>query len=655
MTLAAPNLDDRRFQDLVDDGKRLVQRHCPEWTAHNVSDPGITLIETFAYLVDQVLYRLNRVPERSYVTFLDLMGVELFPPGAATVPVTFWLTAALDEDRVVEAGTEVATRRRRTAEATVFRTIDDFTILHCSCVYVMTAGPATPPFDQSAELANERPVAAFSAVPEAGDTLYIGLDRAVAGCGVAVHVECRSEGHGVDPTQPPWVWEALTDDGWARCDVEDGTGGFNSSGDVVIHVVEGHVEAVLEERSAGWLRCRIVEPWVPGQEVYVRTPLLLAVTASTVAGTTRCVHGEDIDDEVIGVSTGVPGQRFALARRPVVASDGPMLLEVAGGGGWEPWRQVAGFGESDSDNKDWRLDATDGAVVFGPSVRQPDGTLRFYGAIPPAGAHVRVRRYRVGGGRAGNVRAHELVTLKSALPFIGRVDNRHAATGGVDGETLDAAKIRGPLVLGTRNRAVTARDYEQLSREATPQVARVRCLAVDEAGSAVVDAGDAAGVRVLVVPAVAADEDGRYTFEQLVPPDAMMASIRDYLDERRAVGARVVVTPPRYLGMTAVLRVRPRPRVDPERLRIDVVRALYRYFDPLFGGPDGSGWDFGRPILLGEVFGVAQRIDGVDLIEDARMFPADPISGERGRSVTRIDLDADSLAFSYRHRVRVLS
>ena len=46
MALPAPNLDDRRFQDLVDDAKRLVQQRCPEWTDHNVSDPGVTLIET---------------------------------------------------------------------------------------------------------------------------------------------------------------------------------------------------------------------------------------------------------------------------------------------------------------------------------------------------------------------------------------------------------------------------------------------------------------------------------------------------------------------------------------------------------------------------------------------------------------------------------
>ena len=61
--LPAPNLDDRHFQDLVDDAKRLVQQRCPNWTDHNVSDPGVTLIEAFAQMVDQLIYRLNRVPD----------------------------------------------------------------------------------------------------------------------------------------------------------------------------------------------------------------------------------------------------------------------------------------------------------------------------------------------------------------------------------------------------------------------------------------------------------------------------------------------------------------------------------------------------------------------------------------------------------------
>ena len=94
MALPVPNLDDRRFQDLVDDAKRLVQQRCPEWTDHNVSDPGVTLIELFAWMTDQLLYRLNRVPDRHYVKFLELIGVTLFPPTAARTDVTFWLVGA---------------------------------------------------------------------------------------------------------------------------------------------------------------------------------------------------------------------------------------------------------------------------------------------------------------------------------------------------------------------------------------------------------------------------------------------------------------------------------------------------------------------------------------------------------------------------------
>ena len=131
---------------------------------------------------------------------------------------------------------------------------------------------------------------------------------------------------------------------------------------------------------------------------------------------------------------------------------------------------------------------------------------------------------------------------------------------------MQAAKIRGPLVLGTRNRAVTAHDYEQLAREATPEVARVRCLPVDDGGRPTVNDNNAGGVRVLIVPAVATDDAGRMAFDQLVPSESMMETVRDYLEERRMVGARVIVTPPRYLGVTAVIRA-PRPHRVPTPTR----------------------------------------------------------------------------------------
>src|SRR5487761_1537647 len=126
MALPVPNLDDRRFQDLVDDAKRLVQQRCPEWTDHNVSDPGVTLIETFSFMVDQLGYRLNRMPDRNYVKFLELIGVTLFPPTAASADVTFWLAAPQDVTVTVPRGSRVATSRpSRSEEAVVFETITD--------------------------------------------------------------------------------------------------------------------------------------------------------------------------------------------------------------------------------------------------------------------------------------------------------------------------------------------------------------------------------------------------------------------------------------------------------------------------------------------------------------------------------------------------
>ncbi len=74
MPLPTPHLDDRHFQQFVDDAKRYIQQRAPEWTDHNVSDPGITLIEAVAYMSDQLMYRLNRVPDKNHLAFLDLLG-----------------------------------------------------------------------------------------------------------------------------------------------------------------------------------------------------------------------------------------------------------------------------------------------------------------------------------------------------------------------------------------------------------------------------------------------------------------------------------------------------------------------------------------------------------------------------------------------------
>src|SRR5215216_823774 len=117
MPLPTPKLDDRRFQDIVDEAKSQIPRYCPEWTDHNVSDPGIALIELFAWMTEQLLYRVNQVPDKLYIKFLEMIGVRLAPPVAAEVPLTFYLSAAQRGSVTIPRDTEVATVRTESSSA----------------------------------------------------------------------------------------------------------------------------------------------------------------------------------------------------------------------------------------------------------------------------------------------------------------------------------------------------------------------------------------------------------------------------------------------------------------------------------------------------------------------------------------------------------
>ena len=77
MGFETPRLDDRSFNDIVEEARARIPLYTPEWTDHNLSDPGITLIELFAWMTDIVLYRLNRVPDKHYIKFMELIGMHL--------------------------------------------------------------------------------------------------------------------------------------------------------------------------------------------------------------------------------------------------------------------------------------------------------------------------------------------------------------------------------------------------------------------------------------------------------------------------------------------------------------------------------------------------------------------------------------------------
>jgi hypothetical protein len=83
MPLQIPSLDNRRYQDLLNEALARIPVHNPEWTNFNKSDPGVTLLELFAFLTENLLYRSNQIPERNRRKFLQLLGVPLQPASSA--------------------------------------------------------------------------------------------------------------------------------------------------------------------------------------------------------------------------------------------------------------------------------------------------------------------------------------------------------------------------------------------------------------------------------------------------------------------------------------------------------------------------------------------------------------------------------------------
>ncbi|MBT8495411.1 MAG: hypothetical protein KJO07_20350, partial [Deltaproteobacteria bacterium] len=125
--IPSPKLDDREYEDIIAEAIRMIPRYCPEWTNHNPSDPGITLLELAAWMTDVILFRLNKLPEKNYIAFLNLLGIRLREPRPASTLLQFKLVGGAEPQRV-PAGTAVSTPQSSDEDAIAFETTRDLLV-----------------------------------------------------------------------------------------------------------------------------------------------------------------------------------------------------------------------------------------------------------------------------------------------------------------------------------------------------------------------------------------------------------------------------------------------------------------------------------------------------------------------------------------------
>jgi len=680
MPLPAPNLDDRKFQDLVNEAREKIPQLCPEWTDHNVSDPGIAMIELFAWMTEVLIYRANQVPDKNHLKFLDLVGIKLKPAVPAQVDITFILTAPQDSMISIPSGTEVATVRTETEESIIFGTETSIDIAPPEMRNVLITRDDIEYNDRVQSLRDWADMRAlgvdpglqgeadsfplFNQVPEPGNAFYIGYQNDLTGTVLAIDLGCvEAEGAGVNPSNPPIIWQywdkfdgcwmnfgrVSTNPAWLE---SDGTRALNTPGRVTLHIPLTAGQTTVNGLEGFWIRCLTTESG-DRQGQYVSSPHIRSLLSQSIGGMSPATNITRSINEVLGNSNGRPGQSFRVFHSPMLPLLPGETVEVQGKNdeGWQEWQLVEDFSESSPDSKHFTCDPSFSEIQFGPSVRSAGGQENFHGAAPDRGAQIRLTSYRFGGGPLGNVGGSALTVLKSSIPYISNVINRQPARGGRSPESIDQAKLRAPQEFKTRGRAVTKEDFEFLALESSPAIAKVHCT--QEIATAGPDSSTGNVIQLLLV-AQEASRSLRPALADLTVTQHTIRQVTAFIDERRLIGTSLQVSEAEYVSVSIEAVVKLRSGSDFEIAKESIQEGLYGYIHPTRGGSNETGWEFGRNLYVPELISKIQQTSEVEYTMEINAFIIDQQTGNRTGPLQEVEVRATSTLRSETHIINCL-
>src|SRR6266566_896338 len=673
MALISPILDNRSYEQLRDELVKRIAVYAPEWTDHNESDPGIALLELFAYLSESVRFQFNQIPETTRLEFLRLLGVQARI--AAIAQVMLAVSTELADGVQILKGSEAK------AGPVSFETSDE--VYACPLDSVAAGKQAVPlPSSQADRDRRDDALARLGLSPSAAATFYNTVEVPAAPLAAdAVPLD-------VSTTIDQALWIALlgkpaTD--WAKLAGQTlfvGVGfdetvpvpfdlqqiGPNGAGPyaaanlgaappaMLWEIWNGPPSAVrnasllttldvLSDTTGGLMHSGVVKVRLPKAVPLIDPgqppagdkdnppPLADQKKAAAVVGWLKSSRPEgEINaihrvnwvglnavgaeqartasaPELLGTGTGDAGQQYALTRQLVLPDT--VHLQVEGVEGWQDWTEVGSFVRGQADDLYFSVDYSSGTVQFGA------------GRLPQIGERIRVLSYRYGGGAAGNVAAGSVTAITGAGAV--KVANPMPAVGGADPATLTDAMRQIPADVHRRDRAVIADDFRDLALQ-VGGVKRVEPLPLLHPDTPDVEA--AGVISVVVFPA----EDLRDPAAPL-PDHALLRQVARYLDDRRLVTTELYVIPPTYKPVSISVGVQVRDGYQVDAIRRWVELILRQYLAPLPPyGPDGGGWPLGRAVRRAELEAVAVQVEGVEYLVGLQL--AEPAAAAPTKLVT---------------------
>jgi predicted phage baseplate assembly protein len=311
-----------------------------------------------------------------------------------------------------------------------------------------------------------------------------------------------------------------------------------------------------------------------------------------------------MDETAIGLARGHAQAEFSLGQAPVVAGSVQLRLDDGAGHVQNDWTEASDFDRAGPFDRVFSMEPERGLVRSGDGLRA---------AILPSGFQL-FAAWRIGGGPEGNLAAASLAGLPAnphntaLLPALATlatplaIQQDFAAIGGAVRETLASAQARAFDIASAVDKAVTLADIERLVL-ATPGVPVARVRAVAGLDSRLPCYPAPGVVTLIVIPPCPRPVP--------LPSRDLLNAVERWLEPRRLVTSEIRAIAPSYrrVGVSATLHLA--CETDPDRVLRTATARIKAFFDPLEGGPDGTGWPFGRAVYRSEVMALLADVDGV--------------------------------------------
>ncbi|MGY4404080.1 putative baseplate assembly protein [Bradyrhizobium sp. USDA 3315] len=586
------NLDDIDFERLLEDGRSSIPGLAPDWTDHNVHDPGIMLIELLAFEAEAQIYALSRLRRDERVAYAKMLGISLRRPASATALI--WPAerepqppgAGRFDDKTIDAGARMVPDY---PDAPAFVTDMAQFITGARLVKVTTHFADGRVADQTRiNRNNGATFLPFGPAPSEGDSLVLGFigrlnvptnEEAV----LVLGVETQRKSSAKAEPGPSRLRVALRDDNGEQVldIIRDTTGGMLTSGVLMLAMPR------QQQRGKGF---EIVLRAAAGG--LVRPPRLRRIAANVISALQRVAQIE----EAAGIGTGLPDQVYSLREGGWI--DTPFFSVTTPGSGGEPgWTRVADFENSSPTDQHFTFDPAAGLIQFGNGVN---------GRVLPAYATLAVD-YFTCAGAAGNLPAGVGWTLRFK-DLAGRCgENGEPCSGGRDADTLDQLQVQAIEHRVRRQPYVTAEDLAQAA-------IMLAGLGVARAIELPPDRREPRGTRVLLVVG-ARDAEGGAAPESA----AWLETIRMRLAPRVPLGQRLCVIAPRYVDVRITARLAVARTANVAAVRATAEDLLAENLAATNPQIPDRAWAFGRDVTALAVKAWLRRLPGVTRVGEVAL------------------------------------